>query len=62
MKHGEIAIVEAEPTAKHVLAALQAKGIDVGPCRLAVNLSFVIGDQDLGPSDELALIPPVSGG
>ena len=30
--------------------------------RLAVNQSFCSGDPQLNPSDELALIPPVSGG
>ena len=30
--------------------------------RLAVNQSFCTEDLELDPSDELALIPPVSGG
>lgn len=30
--------------------------------RLAVNQAFCSGDPQLSPEDELALIPPVSGG
>jgi molybdopterin converting factor small subunit len=30
--------------------------------RLAVNRKFVGADQHVGPSDEIALIPPVAGG
>lgn len=30
--------------------------------RLAVNQAFCTRDQELAPSDELAMIPPVSGG
>lgn len=30
--------------------------------RLAVNQAFVEGDPELGEDDEIALIPPVSGG
>lgn len=34
----------------------------VGNARFAVNREFVTGDRILGPGDEIALIPPVSGG
>ena len=31
-------------------------------CRIAVNLEFVDDDHAVGPGDEIAVIPPVSGG
>lgn len=31
-------------------------------CRIAVNLEFVEDDHAVGPGDEIAVIPPVSGG
>ncbi len=60
--HGDSVEVEAGPSAGAVLAALEAKGLPVGACRLAVNQAFVRADHALAPGDELALIPPVSGG
>jgi molybdopterin converting factor small subunit len=59
---GESVEVEAAPTTGAVLAALNAQGIPTQACRLAVNHSFATGDQPLASGDELALIPPVSGG
>ena len=32
------------------------------PVRMAVNREYASGDTELGPDDELALIPPLSGG
>ena len=34
----------------------------LGSLRYAVNQAFAAGDTAIGPADELALIPPVSGG
>ena len=34
----------------------------LGRCRFAVNLTYVTADAVLHDGDELALIPPVSGG
>ena len=34
----------------------------VGSLRYAVNQAFAAADAPIGPADELALIPPVSGG
>ena len=31
-------------------------------CRVAVNRRFAVGMEKVGPDDEVALIPPVSGG
>lgn len=59
---GECVEVEALPTSTAVLEALRAHGIPTEACRLAVNHAFVQGEQPLAPGDELALIPPVSGG
>ena len=60
--HGDAVQVEAEPTAGAVLAALGALGLPVGTCRLAVNQAFASPSLALAAGDELALIPPVSGG
>ena len=54
--------VEAAPSAEALLAALRAKGLPTESCRLAVNHEFAEADTRLDPGDELALIPPVSGG
>ncbi|HRK20780.1 MAG TPA: MoaD/ThiS family protein [Fimbriimonadaceae bacterium] len=61
-RHGECVSVEAEPSVNGVYRALSHIGIDASGCRLSVNLSFPIGDEELQEGDELALIPPVSGG
>jgi molybdopterin converting factor small subunit len=61
-RHGPTARVEASSTAGAVLDALAAKGIGGDYCRLAVNRAFASRDLVLNPGDELALIPPVSGG
>jgi molybdopterin converting factor small subunit len=61
-RHGEQVQVEAEPTAEGVMAALRERGIRTDSCRLSVNLEFARTGQSLQGKDELALIPPVSGG
>lgn len=61
-RHGERVVVSADPHVKGVLAALEREGIKTDGCRLSVNLDFPLGDEELQFGDELALIPPVSGG
>lgn len=61
-RHGERMSVDAEPSVKGVLEALALKGVQTKACRLSVNLAFPNGNTDLKETDELALIPPVSGG
>ena len=61
-RFGEKVFVQAGASAGEVLDALTAKGVGGNYCRLAVNKSFAARDLALKPEDELALIPPVSGG
>ena len=61
-RHGERVEVEAEPSVEGVLQALSQNGVQTRACRLSVNLSFPAGNLALKETDELALIPPVSGG
>ena len=61
-RHGERVAVDAEPNVNSVLEALAQKGVQTKACRLSVNLAFPNGNADLKDKDELALIPPVSGG
>ncbi|MEM1069648.1 MAG: MoaD/ThiS family protein [Planctomycetota bacterium] len=55
-----------EPTASEVLKALEQQHpalSDLLPsCRLAVGNNYVDSDHTVTANDELALIPPVSGG
>jgi len=37
-------------------------GVDRSRVRIAVNQSFAAADQPLRPGDELAFLPPISGG
>jgi molybdopterin converting factor small subunit len=52
-------------TVKDLLARLRslpgASSLPPAP-RVAINRSFATADQLIGPSDEIALIPPVAGG
>lgn len=61
-RHGDWAEVESAGTVSGVLTALTAAGIDVRSCRLAVNQEFAAPEESIAPGDDLALIPPVSGG
>jgi molybdopterin converting factor small subunit len=61
-RHGAQIEVESAPTVSDLLAALEAKGLAIRSCRLSVNRAFATPDCAIEESDELALIPPVSGG
>ena len=61
-QHGERVRVDSEGTAGALMEALAREGIGGEYCRLAVNLRFVEADELLREGDEIALIPPVSGG
>lgn len=61
-RHGNTVSVEAEPSAEALLQALSKAGVRTDSCRLAVNCAFVKPEWQLSPGDEIALIPPVSGG
>jgi molybdopterin converting factor subunit 1 len=58
--------VPAGVTVRELLAALAdqhpATRELLPPCRVAVNQEFVGGDHVIGEGDEVAVIPPVSGG
>lgn len=59
---GEFLDLESGADSAALMEALQSKGAPVEHCRLAVNRAFVSATTPISPSDELALIPPVSGG
>lgn len=61
-RHGESIEVQAVPTVRGLLEAMQEAGICTESCRVAVNHEFADMDASLSAIDELALIPPVSGG
>lgn len=61
-EHGESVAVDCSPTAGALLDALFEMGIDTSASRLAVNHEFVPRSHPLQESDEIAVIPPVSGG
>lgn len=61
-EHGESVVVESSPTAGDLLSALFEIGIDTSACRVAVNHAFVSSSATIRPEDEIAVIPPVSGG
>ncbi len=60
--HGDCVEIEAEPTTNDVLAALSELGIQVQASRLAADDEFVRPGDSLKAGQQLALIPPVSGG
>jgi len=61
-EHGESVVVDAGPTAGALLDSLFEMGIDTSACRVAVNHEFVSRTSPLREGDEIAVIPPVSGG
>jgi molybdopterin converting factor small subunit len=61
-RHGDRVVVSAEPHVKGVLQALEGVGVETRSCRLSINFAFPLSDDPLSEGDELALIPPVSGG
>lgn len=60
--HGASITVDAEPTVAGVLSALDAAGVRVSHCRLAVNESVANPGDSVPEGARVALIPPVSGG
>ena len=54
--------VEAEPNVASILSALSAAGVRVEACRLAADDEFLRSEDAVSAGQELALIPPVSGG
>ncbi len=58
--------VELPATVGDVVAELVDGNAGLGGllrrCRVAVNLAFVNADEPVRPGDEIAVIPPVSGG
>ena len=60
-----VEVAADELTADELKAHLAAAYPDltgVGSCRVAVNQRFVDGDHKITPSDEIAIVGPVSGG
>lgn len=62
--HGGWQVIEVPDTARvsDVRAALEKRGIWVSGSRIAVNHSFADENDTVGMADEVAVIPPVSGG
>lgn len=62
----EIELWSVNPRVQDLLDAVKTAHPELEPVlpavRVAVNQRFAEDDQPIGPSDELALIPPVSGG
>lgn len=62
----EIELVHPEPRVRHVLEALTGRfpplALVLPVVRVAVNQAFVTPDAPVAADDEIALIPPVSGG
>ena len=61
-RHGDSVDIESEPTVDAVFAALQVAGITTQSTRLAADDEFVRPGDRLHEGQQLALIPPVSGG
>lgn len=52
---------EASPTARDLWRELALPGA-LGEVRVAINQRFATADSPLQPGDELAFLPPISGG
>lgn len=63
-KHGPSVQIILEPpaTVDDLQRELRAQGYWTQGSRVAVNLKFALPDEPLHPSDEIAVIPPASGG
>jgi molybdopterin converting factor small subunit len=61
-RFGPLIEVEAEPNAASILHALAGAGVPVESCRLAAGDEFLRMEDTVSARQELALIPPVSGG
>ncbi|ACF13817.1 MoaD family protein [Chloroherpeton thalassium ATCC 35110] len=57
LPHGATAKLVLEKVRERMPAELNAL-----PIRIAVNQEYILGDAELQHQDEVALIPPVSGG
>ncbi len=63
--HVEVELPDSATVADAISAVAQLPGLNGlshGSARMAVNREYASPDTVLGPDDELALIPPVSGG
>jgi len=64
--HLDLELSSVNPTVRELLRCLPDAAPELAPLlpavRVAVNQRFADADQALGPDDEVALIPPVSGG
>lgn len=63
-KYGDCVPVElpAEATVATLKAVLSSQGMWVDGARVAVNRTFATDELTIGQHDEVAVIPPVSGG
>lgn len=63
-KHGDCAVLELPETARisDLRKALEERGVWVSGARVAVNHSFASDYDTVEAQDEVAVIPPVSGG
>ena len=63
--HVEVELPESATVAEAIAAVAALPGLEAvgrGGARMAVNREYALPEQALSPGDELALIPPVSGG
>jgi len=63
-KHGECVPVElpTPATVGALISLLRSRGLWVDGARVAVNRAFVTDEHTIQRHDEVAVIPPVSGG
>lgn len=63
-KHGECVSVELPPpaTVEALKSVLRSQGLWVNGARVAVNHAFAMDGHTIKQHDEVAVIPPVSGG
>lgn len=61
-RHGAPTVALDLPEGARVRDVLDALGVAPGECVAAVNREYAPEDAPVGPTDEVALVPPVSGG